>query len=154
MMTIGVGCAVVMAAALGVQAIAATVSQDDLNQHVRQYRLTADNLRKMLAVDSELATLAKTAEAQPSAGIEATVKTLDSDPQALGVFKKNQISGRDYLLTLATALFTDLLVELAGSGQAVTPEGITKDNVNLWKILPPDLRMTLQEWKKRRLQQR
>lgn len=151
-MTIGLNLSVPLSALLLTVFVAAVASaqNDPDRQAVADYRLTAENLTKVFAIDSSLKTMASQPlpSGQSAPGIDASIRRLEGMPEVMSLLDRHHLSVRDYLLTVMTALFTDMVSELLESGRMDrAPTSSIKENVELWRTLPPDVKIAAREWK-------
>ena len=127
---------------------------DPDREAVLNYRLTTTNLRKMFAVERALGEPKPTTNETTGeiVGVNATAKQMEDIPEVAAALKANEISPRDYLLTLMATGHTILVIGLIERGViADTSHPIVRENVQFWKSLPPEVKPEAEEWKKRRL---
>jgi hypothetical protein len=131
------------------------VAQGDPDrQAVLNYRLTVTNLQRMFVVERALGEPKPTTGevAENVVGIDVTAKRMENIPEVEAALKANEISPRDYLLTLMAAGHSVLVISLIERGViADTSHPIVRENVQLWKNLPPEVKPEAEEWKKRRI---
>jgi hypothetical protein len=134
------------------------------------YRLTADNLRKMFAVDRELMTLLKEVpdlerrmgdlatrvDPQRRLGkVALSAQVHEGMPEIAAVFRRHQVSGRDYMFTYVVAMVTAMTdVTLAQGpeteGRSETPPELMTPALKFWRSMDPGLRAEADAWKKMR----
>jgi predicted transcriptional regulator len=127
------------------------------------HRLTADNLRKMFAVDRELITLmkespdlerrmdklARSIDPQRRLGkVTLSAQVHEKIPEIAEVFRRHKISGRDYMFTHAVAMVTAMTDVTLGQGTP-SPELMTPA-LKFWRSMDPALKAEADAWKKMR----
>ena len=129
------------------------------------HRLTADNLRKMFAVDRELITLmkevpnlerrmddvAKRVDPQRRLGkVTLSAEVHEGIPEIAAVFRKHNTSGREYMFTHAVAMVTAMTnVTLAHVSEREAPELMTQA-LKFWRSMDPALKAEADAWTKMR----
>jgi hypothetical protein len=134
------------------------------------HRLTADNLRKMFAVDRELITLmkevpdlerrmddvAKRVDPQRRLGkVTLSAEVHEGIPEIAEVFRRHKISGREYMFTHAVAMVTAMTdVTLAHAsqrdGRSETPAELMTPALKFWRSMDPALKAEAAAWTKMR----
>lgn len=150
----------------------AAVAQDDAERMVEvlclddpeclaraKYRLTADNLRRMFAVDRELFTLMKEApelkgrmdelgtRLDPQRRLRddaLTAQVLEGIPEIAQILRTHRISGREFLMTYSVAMVTAMADDSFPDGALMTPA------LKFWRSMPPALKAEADAWKKMR----
>jgi hypothetical protein len=133
-----------------------------------RHRLTAENLRKLFAVDRELFTLMKEVpdlqkrmgelarQIDPQRRLEDL--TLDAQvyegiPEIAQILRTHKISGREYMRTYAvatvTAMTDDTLTYAAQREGRIPPEMMTPA-LKFWRSMDPALKAEADAWKKMR----
>ena len=132
--------------------------QDALAKH----HLTVQNVRQMFAVDRELLQLlkkvpdvdARAAELERQfdserLGIVAVAKVYEAMPELAAILQRQQITGRDYVLTKIAAMIVDIV---AGAPPAfLEREGMNKEffltpALKFWMAMDPALKAEAAEW--------
>ena len=134
------------------------------------HRLTADNLRKMFAVDRELITLmketpdlerrmdemAKSIDPQRQLGkVTLSAQVHERIPEIADVFRRHKISGREYMFTHAVAMVTAMMdVTLAQAtrreGPGETAPELMTPALKFWRSMDPALKAEADAWMKMR----
>ena len=134
------------------------------------HRLTADNLRKMFAVDRELITLmkevpdlerrmddvAKRVDPQRRLGkVTLSAEVHEGIPEIAGVFRRHKISGREYMFTHAVAMITamtddSLAYAAQRDGRNEVPSELMTPALKFWRSMDPALKAEADAWKKMR----
>jgi hypothetical protein len=134
------------------------------------YRLTADNLRRMFAVDRELITLiAQIPDLEIRMGdlesrvdpgrrlgkVTLSAQVYEGIPEIAEVFRRHRISGREYMFTYAVAMVTAMThVTLARGpekdGRRETPPELMTPALKFWRSMDPALRAEADAWTKMR----
>ena len=127
------------------------------------YRLTAENLRKMFAVDRELFTLVKDVpdlqrrmeELARSIDPQRRLRELTLDaqvyegiPEIAQVLRKHKTTGREYVFTQAVAAVTAM--SDVSLGRNVPPSEFMTPALKFWRSMDPTLRAEADAWKKMR----
>ena len=135
-----------------------------------KHRLTADNLRRMFAVDRELITLMKEVpdlerrmddlamrvDPQRRLGkVTLGAQVHEGIPEIAEVFRRHKISGREYMFTHAVAMVTAMTdVTLAHGpqqeGPSETPAEWMTPAMKFWRSMDPALKAEADAWKKMR----
>jgi hypothetical protein len=125
------------------------------NQAVANHRLSADNLRRMFAVDRELSVLRKTVpdlerrsselQDQIDPGrhlgvVDSGARLYEGIPEIAAVLRKHNISGREYMLTRTVAMVTAMTEDM--------PDVPQTHAMRFWKSMMPALKAEAAEWKK------
>lgn len=133
-----------------------------------KHRLTADNLRKMFAVDRELFTLMKDVpdlqkrmgelarQIDPQRRLEDL--TLDAQiyegiPEIAQILRTHKISGREYMRTYAVATvtaMTDDTLSYEAERKGRIPPGLMTPALKFWRSMDPALKAEADAWKKMR----
>jgi hypothetical protein len=168
---------------LGLSIASAAFAQDDAQRMAKvicvgdpecealaTHRLTADNLRKMFAVDRELITLmkdspdlerrmhelAKSIDAQQRLGkVTLSAQVHEGIPEIAEVFRRHKITGHEYMFTHAVAMVTAMTdVTLAQGTQAgrtsEIPSELMTPALKFWRSMDPALKAEAEAWKKMR----
>ena len=134
------------------------------------HRLTADNLRKMFAVDRELITLMKEVpdlerrmdevsrriDPQRRLGkITLIAEVHEGIPEIAAVFRRHKISGREYMFTHAVAMvtaMTDVTLAYASQreGRSETPPELMTPALKFWRSMDPALKAEADAWTRMR----
>lgn len=134
------------------------------------YRLTADNLRKMFAVDRELITLmkevpdlesrmdelARNIDPQHRLGkVTLSAQVHEGIPEIAEIFRRHKTSGREYTFTHAVAMVTAMtditLTQATGrEGRSETPPELLTPALKFWQSMDPALKAEADAWKKMR----
>ena len=135
-----------------------------------KHRLTADNLRRMFAVDRELITLMKEApdlqrrmeelatsiDRQRKLGkVTLSAQVHEGIPEIAEVFRRHKTSGREYTFTHAVAMVTAMTdVTLSqgtqrGRPSETSPE-FTTPALKFWRSMDPALKAEADAWTKMR----
>jgi hypothetical protein len=132
---------------------------------ISRHRLTADNLRRMFAVDRDLRTLmARAPDVEKRAAelemqidpqrrlgaVEVGAKVHEGIPEMAQILRGHKLSGREYMLThlvaMVTAMtddsLTDDVLRREGSTVLMTPA------LKFWRSMDPALKAEAAEWKK------
>jgi hypothetical protein len=147
------------------EAIAKVLTLGEPNaEAIRTHRLTAENLRKMFAVERELFTLMKEVpdlETRMSelrrrfypdrhmANVAVEANVYEAIPETAQILRRHNISAREYVLTNLVASVTAMIDE------AVTDEFLQREGdylmtpaLKFWRAMDPDLKAEADEWKK------
>jgi hypothetical protein len=122
---------------------------------VARHRLSADNLRRMFAVDRELRALRKTLpdletrsnELQERIDpgrrlgvVESGARLHEGIPEIAAILRKHNISGREYMLTHTVAMVTATTEDV--------PDMPQTQSMRFWKSMDAALKAEAAEWKK------
>jgi hypothetical protein len=119
-------------------------------------RLTSDNVRKALAVDTAVNDYLAREDGDEGSlaavlhsNFVAASNTLERVPELSSVLRANSISARDYLNTIGSIKYAEMLsgVSAAQNHDATAP-GIARTNIEFWKSLPADLKPIAEDWAK------
>jgi hypothetical protein len=145
-----------------------TCAGDPECEALATYRLTADRLRKMFAVDRELVTLmreapdlerrmdelATTIDPQRRLGkLTLSTQVHEGIPEIAAIFRRHHISAREYMFTHAVAMVTamadvTLAGEAQGGGTSKTPPELMTPALKFWRSMDPALKAEADAWKK------
>ena len=137
---------------------------------IATHRLTADNLRKMFAVDRELITLmkevpdlekrmdevARRVDPQRRQGkLTLSAQVHEGIPEIAEVFRRHKISGREFLFTHAVAMVTamtdvTLAHEPQRAGRSETPPELMTPALKFWRSMDPALKAEADAWTRMR----
>jgi hypothetical protein len=133
------------------------------------HRLTVENLRQTFAVDRELLKLMKESpdweeragelerrlDPQRRGGMVAVgAKVYESIPEIKEILQRNEISGREYMLTSLVAMVTQMADEslsdetLRHEGSNEIPKELMTPALKFWRTMDPALKAEADEWKK------
>ena len=153
------------------EALAKVLAAGDPNaEALAKHRLTAHNLRQMMAVDRELLDLLKMAPdletriaelhrrfdprgRAGSAAVDVDAKVYEAIPEIAQILQGQKMSGREYWLTKMQAVIAALWDEVLTPEALQTDEGraLAKDMMSpalkFWKSMPPGLKAEADEWK-------
>ncbi|HXW05341.1 MAG TPA: hypothetical protein VD833_08920 [Vicinamibacterales bacterium] len=134
---------------------------------ISKHRLTADNVRRMFAVERELLKLLKeipdfedrAAGIDPPKGnddIDGWTRVYEAIPEMAHVLERQQISAREYLLTKLAAMSAEVMQEAFLADEAsrrLAEDELGKELLNLpavrfWRTMDPALKAEAAEWKK------
>ena len=133
-----------------------------------KHRLTADNLRKMFAVDRELVTLmkevpdleermdelAKRVDPQRRQGpVTLSAQLHEGIPEIAEVLRRHRTSGREYMFTHAVAMvtaMTDVSLSHGAAGRGEDPQELMTPALKFWRSMEPALKAEADAWKKMR----
>ena len=135
-----------------------------------KHRLTADNLRKMFAVDGELLTLMKevsdlerrmdelatSVDPQRRLGkLTLSAQVHEGIPEIAEVLRRHKITGREYVFTYAVAMVTamadvTLSLEAQREGRTATTPELMTPALRFWRSMDPALKAEADAWKKLR----
>jgi hypothetical protein len=134
-----------------------------------KHRLTADNLRKMFAVDRELVTLMKeipdlerrmgelasSIDPQRKLGkVILSAQVHDGIPEIALVFRRHKTTGHEYMLTYAVAMVT-AMIDDSLTDEVLRREGerasvFMTPALKFWRSMDPALKAEAVAWKKMR----
>lgn len=132
------------------------------------HRLTADNLRKMFAVDRELTTLMKgqpdlerrmdelatSIDPQHRLGkVTLSAQVHEGIPEIAEVLRRHEISGREYMFTYAVAMVTamaDVTLAQGSQREGPTPPELMTPALKFWRSMDPALKAEADAWAKMR----
>ena len=137
---------------------------------IAKHRLTADNLRRMFAVDRELVALmkqvpdlekrmdelARSLDPERRLGkVTLSAQVHDGIPEIALILRKHKTTGREYLMTHAVAAVTamtygSLPPEARRGGRNEMLEGIMTPGLKFWLSMDPALKAEAEAWRKMR----
>ena len=159
--------------------ITGTLAQDNIpsvlvtnkeEEAIAKHRLTVENVRKLFAVDRELLKVMKdvpdldTRAAELRRRIEpdhvawslaVEAKVYEGIPEIAQILQRQNISGREYLLTQRVAMATEMMDE-ALRDEVLRREfeksdiPMMTDALKFWRAMDPALKAEAAEWKKMR----
>jgi len=127
-------------------------------ESLAQHRLTADNLRKMFAVDRELIPLtkqvpdlerrmeelARSIDPQGRLGnLTVSARVHEGIPEIAEILRRHRTSGREYVFTYAVAMVT-AMIDVTPAAEMMTPA------LRFWRSMDPALKAEAEAWKKMR----
>lgn len=134
------------------------------------YRLTADNLRKMFAVDGDLSRLIKarpdlerrmdelTRQIDPAGRLgklTVSAQVHEGIPEIAAILRRHKISGHEYMFTYAVAMVTAMADATLAYGarqdkrNEIPPELMTPA-LKFWRSMDPPLKAEADAWTKMR----
>jgi hypothetical protein len=140
--------------AFAMLAIAACGLLDGDEGRLTNRRLTTEDVRRALAVDMAVTEyLAHEGASDRPLGavlhsnLTAATEALERIPELSSALKANDISARDYLITIGSVMHAAMLSEVSDDQNVdLTAPGVDRANIEFWRSLPPDLKPIADEW--------
>jgi hypothetical protein len=130
-------------------------SADD--REIMQHRLTLDLVQRTVAVERDMVAALKKDPGlmkrgpEKTRGIDASAAEMNKIPEIKSILAANNISARDYLLTLMAMFSTVITHEFMASGKMPPlPPDTPMHNLEFWKANAAALKPLEAEWRKHR----
>jgi hypothetical protein len=142
------------ASALGVISVLSLSAFDTGRITLR--RLTPENVMKALAVDLVVMDYleahgqgGRLVPGTREVGLEAASAAIERIPEVSQALGANRITARNYLLTIGAIMYADAISDLPDAMSGAAANKVAKDNIELWRSLPLDVKVAAEAWKRR-----